>query len=246
LAGGPGQPGAPFQQPPAAAQTLVAPLGEPIERTLWGELQPPAEESEEEESEEEDEEEDEDGDVPPGGTETVSGLETPGGYASTIPSDHAPSGVETSMAGEFDLRKNRRGYETEESSYGAPRSAYQVIPERATRVEGFFGSDKTYDLSKGAMPHHGAPVLGQEDDGGRKRKKPGDVDVALDPDALASGGGINKDDVRRKYDAGRREEGPGAQWGSYDEDLSDMIAQESRKRQKRDEERRGEKKKGGR
>lgn len=69
------------------------------------------------------------------------------------------------------------------------------------------------------------------------------MDVALDPDALAAGGGINRDDVRRKYEAGRREEGPGAQWNSsYDDDLSDMIAQESRKRQKRDEEKRGERK----
>ncbi|KAK0651369.1 hypothetical protein B0T16DRAFT_345149 [Cercophora newfieldiana] len=236
-------PGAPTQQQPAAAAPL-APQGEPIERTLWGELQPPAEESEEEESEEEEESDEEDGDIPPGGTDTVSGLETPGGYASTVHPDHAPSGVETSMAGEFDLRKTRRGYETEESSYGAPRSAYQVIPERAARVEGFFGSDKTYDLSKGAHapPPHGAPVLGQEDaDGSRKRKKPGDVDIALDPDALVSGGRIDKDDVRRKYEAGRREEGPGAQW-SYDEDLSDMIAQES-KRQKRDEEKRRERRK---
>lgn len=246
LAGGqaPGA-GAPFQQQPAAAATTtaLAPLGEPIERTLWGELQPPAEESEEEESEEEEESDEEDGDIPPGGTDTVSGLETPSGYASTVHPDHAPSGVETSMAGEFDLRKTRRGYETEET----PRSAYTVIPERAARVEGFFGSDKTYDLSKGGHPHppHGAPVLGQDDqDGGRKRKKPGDVEVALDPDALVQGGGISKDDVRRKYEAGRREEGPGAQWaGNYEEDLSDMIAQESRKRQKRDEVRREERKK---
>ncbi|KAK5660866.1 hypothetical protein OQA88_12237 [Cercophora sp. LCS_1] len=232
----PGQNGAAFA--PQPAQAMPIPQGEPIERGLWGELQPPAEESEEEEeSDEEEEEESEDGDIPPGGTETVSGLETPGGYASTVHPDHPPSGVETSMAGEFDLRKTRRGYETEESS--APRSAYQVIPERASRVEGFFGSDKTYDLSSGGR------VLGRDDgmDSGRKRKKPGDVEVALDPDALARGDGMNKDDLRKKYETGRREEGPGAQWqGNFDEDLSDMIAQESRKRQKRDEEKRAERK----
>ncbi len=44
-----GQPGAAAQQQTPAVQTS---LGEPIERTLWGELQPPAEESEEEEEEE--------------------------------------------------------------------------------------------------------------------------------------------------------------------------------------------------
>jgi splicing factor 3B subunit 2 len=243
-----GQPGAaaPYQQqaqqPQAAA--AAAALGEPVERTLWGELQPPAEESEEEESEEEESEEEgsEAGDLPPGGTETVSGLETPGGYASTVHTDlHAPAGVETSMAGEFDLRKTRRGgFETEESSYGGPRQAFTVIPERQGRAEGFFGSDKTYDLSKPPVP-----VLGQDDDASRKRKKPGDIEVALDPDALTASGGIDKEALRRPFEASRKAEGVGAQWNktAYEEDLSDMIAMESRKRQKREEERRGEREK---
>ncbi|KAG7285083.1 hypothetical protein NEMBOFW57_009703 [Staphylotrichum longicolle] len=255
----PGQPGAavPYQQQPQQSLAAAGPLGEPIERTLWGELQPPAEESEEEESEEEESEEEgsEAGDIPPGGTETASGLETPGGYASTVHTDmHPPSGVETSMAGEFDLRKTRRGgFETEESSYGGPRQAYTVIPERQGRAEGFFGSDKTYDLSKPGHGHghgHGppVPVLGQDDDASRKRKKPGDVEVALDPDALAASGGMDKEELRRKFEAGRREEGVGAQWNktAYEEDLSDMIAQESRKRQRREEEKRGEREKARR
>ncbi|KAK4165054.1 putative spliceosome associated protein [Cladorrhinum sp. PSN259] len=243
MAGQPGYPGAQptaggAQPAAAAAAGYIPPLTEPIERTLWGELQPPAEESEEEDSEEEDEdEEDSDDDIPPGhgGTDTVSGLETPGGYASTINPGGDASGVETSMAGEFDLRKTRRGYETEESSH--PRSAYTVIPERQTRVEGFFGSDKTYDLSH-------KPVLGQDDDT-RKRKKPGDVDVAINPDELA---GLSKDEIRRKYEQGRKEEGGmGTQWNKegFEEDLTDMIAQESRKRQKRDEERRDARRGGG-
>jgi splicing factor 3B subunit 2 len=81
-------------------------------------------------------------------------------------------------------------------------------------------------------------VLGQEDDS-RKRKKPGDIDVALDPDSLQSEDGISKEEVRRRFEAQKKEErGPFA----YEEDLSDMIAQESRKRQKRDEEKRSEKK----
>jgi splicing factor 3B subunit 2 len=258
----PGQPGAaaPYQQQPQQPQAAAATsLAEPVERSLWGELQPPAEESEEEESEEEesDEEGSEAGDLPPGGTDTTTGLETPGGYASTVHTDlhAAPAGVETSMAGEFDLRKTRRGFETEESSYGGggPRQAYTVIPERQGRAEGFFGSDKTYDLSKNPPPMPlsvlGAQI-GGDDDPTRKRKKPGDVDVALDPDALAaSGGGLDKEELRRRFEAGRREEGVGAQWSrsaAYEEDLSDMIAQESRKRQRREEERRGEREKGRR
>ncbi|KAL1883042.1 hypothetical protein VTK73DRAFT_117 [Phialemonium thermophilum] len=237
-------PGVPFQQQPQQMQQVPQapqiPMAEPEERILWGELKPPTENEDEEEEEEEEESEQEDADVP-GGLQTPSGLETPGGYASTVQTDypsHAPSGVETSMAGEFDLRKSRRGYETEES-VAAPRSAYQVIPERQGRSNGFFASEKTYDLSKQSA----IPVLGQEDDSARKRKNPGDVEVALDPDALVNQDGISKEELRRKFEAGRKEEGVGAQWGSYDDDLTDMIAQESRKRQKREDERRGEKKK---
>jgi len=232
----PGQPGAPTTAPAQTQQPLAPqpPPGEPVERNLWGELQAPQEDSEEED-ESEDEEEEEDDDVP-GGLQTPSGLETPGGFVSTVPSEYhgAPSGVESSMAGEFDLRKQRRGYETEESTAG-PRSAYTVVPERQAQAQGFFGSDRAYDLSKNAP---GGPVLGQDEDGGRKRKKPGDVDVALDPDLLQSQDGISKDELRRRFDEGRKEEGPGAQW-RYDNDLSEMIAQESRKRQKLQEDQKG-------
>jgi len=212
------------------AQVQQLPAGEPVERTLWGELQPPQEESEDEESEEESEEEEDD--EAPGGPQDISGLETPGGLASTVPTEYG-TGIESSMAGEFDLRKQRRGYETEEST--APRSAHTVIPERQTQAKGFFGSDRVYDLSQS---RGSIPVLGQDDDGGRKRKKPGDVDVALDPDALQSHDGISKDELRRRFEEQRAEEGVGAKW-QYDDDLSEMIAQESRKRQKLAEDRRG-------
>ncbi|CAN8103846.1 unnamed protein product [Discula destructiva] len=216
--------------PAGQAQQAVQSQAEPIDRSIWGELKPPEEDEEDEEDEDEDDdEEDEDADVP-GGLQTPGGLETPGGFLSTVPTDYNGPGVESSMAGEFDLRKQRRGYETEDS-VAAPRSAYQVIPERQARAEGFFGSDRVYDLSKNK------PLLGQEDDT-RKRKKPGDVDVALDPEALASHDGISKDELHRRYEEGRKEDGVGKQW-EYSDDLSDMIAQESRKRIKRDEEKRG-------
>lgn len=196
-------------------------LGEPVEKTLWGELQEPEEESEEEESDEEDE--DGEGDEVGSGLQTPSGLETPGGMASTVPSEY---GGAESVAGEFDLRK-RRGTDTEESTQ--PRTAYQVIPEQQARVSGFFGGDRTYDLK---AAQNNLPVLGQEE--ARKRKQPGDVDVAMDPDALQAKDGMSKEDMQRMYDAQKKQEQ--GQWG-FQEDLSDMIAQESRKRQKRDEER---------
>ncbi|KAH6877316.1 hypothetical protein B0T10DRAFT_496846 [Thelonectria olida] len=224
-------------QAQTAAQAPAA-TGDPVERTLWGELQPREEESEEEESEDEEEEEEEEEEDIPGGLETPSGLETPGGYASTVQPDYS-AGVETSIAGEMDLRKERRGgYDTEESS--APRSAYTILPERQVRAEGFFGSDRVYDLKQ--AQRSGMPVLGSEDDS-RKRKKPGDIDVALDVDSLHTNDGINKEDLRRKFDEGRREEGIGARW-AYDDDLSEMIAQESRKRQKTEAELQEKKKQG--
>jgi splicing factor 3B subunit 2 len=196
--------------------------GEPIEKELWGELQAPEEESEEEEDDED--EEDEEEEESKAGLQTPSGLETPSGMASTVPSEFG--GAES--VSEFDLRK-RRGTETEESTH--PRSAYQVLPEQQTRVQGFFGGDRTYDL-KAAQSN--VPVLGQEES--RKRKKPGDVDVSMDPDALQAHDGIDKGNLKNLYDQQRKaEENPN--WG-FQEDLSDMIASESRKRLKKDEDHR--------
>lgn len=210
--------------------------GEPIERTLWGELQPPEEDEESEEEEEESGDEEGAGDEEDigAGLQTPSGLETPGGVASTVPSEFgAPDS-------DFELRKQRRGTDTEESPH--PRSAYTVIPERQIRAEGFFGGDRAYDVrgaSAAGAPPANLPVLGRDDESARKRKKPGDVDVALDPDSLMNEDGITKEEVRRRFEAGRKEEAPGGGKWAYEDDLSDMIAQESRKRQKRDEERRG-------
>ncbi|KAH6678934.1 hypothetical protein F5X68DRAFT_173379 [Plectosphaerella plurivora] len=227
------QGGGAAQQQQQVAQPLAA--GEPVEKTLWGELQPREDESEEEEDDDEEEEDsDDDDDEGRDGAASPGGLETPAGAASSVPTDYG-HGIETEVSGEMDLRKQRRGYDTEESSH--PRSAYQVIPERQQRTEGFFGSDRVYDLSA----HQQLPVLGQEDDSGRKRKKPGDVDVAIDMDSLQQNDGLSKDELRRRFEEGRREEGPGAQW-TYQEDLSEMIAQESRKRQKVDEARNEKKK----
>ena len=198
--------------------------GEPVVKDLWGELQAPDDEEEEEE-EESDEEEDEDQEDGGAGLQTPSGTETPSGMASTVPSEFGG----TESVSEFDLRK-RRGTETEESTH--PRSAYQVIPEQQTRVQGFFGGDRAYDL-KAAQSN--IPVLGQEES--RKRKKPGDVEVSMDPDALQAADGIDKSNLKNLYEQQRKaDENPS--W-AFQEDLSDMIASESRKRLKRDDEKRG-------
>jgi len=163
------------------------------------------------------------------GAKSPSGLDTPSGMVSAVPSELV--GTEN-ISGEFDVRKHHRGTETEESVH--PRSAYQVIPERQTSVQGFFGGDRAYDL--GSSSSNKPPVL-RVDDQTRKRKKPGDVDVSVDLDAIQAGDGLSKDSLQNMYEAQRQQQNQ-PQWG-FQEDLSDMIAQESRKRLRKEEERRG-------
>ncbi|KAJ5482424.1 hypothetical protein N7475_001236 [Penicillium sp. IBT 31633x] len=214
--------------------------GEPVEKDLWGELQESEEseaeseaeddddqeEDEEEEEEEEEQEIDEGG--PGGGAYSTNGLEPLSGMDSAVPSEFV--GAEN-VSGEFDVRKHHRGIDTEESVH--PRSAYQVIPERTTNVEGFFGGDRAYDLSASSGK---PPILGA-DDQTRKRKKPGDVEVSVDLDAIQSGNGLSKESLQNMYESQRQQQNP-PNWG-FQEDLSDMIAQESRKRLRKEEEKRG-------
>ncbi|KAK6429109.1 hypothetical protein LTR95_014744 [Oleoguttula sp. CCFEE 5521] len=219
----------------AAAQTKAEP---PVDKTVWGELQPPQDDEEEEEEEEEsDDEEEEDKDDPSatrgaGVATPFAGTETPGGIYSSVPTDLGTQ----SIAGEFNLRKQRRGTETEESSH--PRSAGQVIGEKYIRAEGFFGGERAYDLSgTNKRPASDVPLLGSEERGGKKRR--GDVEVSVDPEALETGG---KEELKRRYEAQREREGGGG-WqggsaGMEREDVSQMVAEEGAKRLRKDRERR--------
>ncbi|KAF2205422.1 DUF382-domain-containing protein [Delitschia confertaspora ATCC 74209] len=235
----PGQYGKPpvdeFQRPmwggdifgTAQSEQPLAPTqhGEPVERITWASLRAEGE-SEDEESEDEEEEEDEDEDEE--GEEDLSGVQTSvSGLTSLMPSEY---GDTETHGGEFTLRKQRKGTETEEPT--GPRSAYQVIPEQNIRAEGFFGGERAYDL-KAAK---GKDMIGE--DSSRKRKV-GDVDISVDVDALARGDKLGQEKLREAYDARKKEEAKG-NWSAIDQDdLSEMIAQESRKRFKRDEDRRG-------
>jgi splicing factor 3B subunit 2 len=201
--------------------------GEPVEKDLWGELQPPEEESEEESEEEEEDDEEAEDEETGEGLQTPSGLETPSGFVSAVPSE---IGAAESVSGEFDVRKHHRGTETEDSIQ--PKAAYRVIPEQQSRVQGFFGGDRKYDLK---APDPSIPVLGAEDHS-RKRKGQGDVDVSMDPEMLQSSDGINKEHLQGLYNEERQQEH--SQW-NFQEDLSDMIASESRKRLRNQEEKRG-------
>ncbi|KAF3940730.1 hypothetical protein ABW19_dt0204443 [Dactylella cylindrospora] len=186
---------------------------EPVDRTIWGELQE-IESEEEDEDEEEEEEEDED-DVG-AGLQTPSGMATPSGMVSSVPSEfEAPEYI--------DLRKSRPSDRDEDDG---PRSLYSVLPEQEIRSRGLFGGQHAYDLSKGGA----VPVLGQED---RKRKKPGDIDVSIDAATLEADDGLSKESIKAKYDREMEQQRRDRQ--GFQEDLSDLIASESRKRQKREE-----------
>ncbi|RPB05450.1 DUF382-domain-containing protein [Choiromyces venosus 120613-1] len=195
--------------------------GEPVEKTLWGELVH-EEEDEDESDEEEDEDEDQEGDDDIAeGLTTPSGMDTPSGMVSSVPSEFEP------VDGGFELRKRRDGTETEEDA--VQKSLYTVLPEQNIRAKGFFGGERAYDIGK-AGNYTNLPVLGQED---RKRKKPGDIEVALDPSTLEADG-LSSEAVKKQYEAAQEAQRRERQ--GFQEDLSDMIAAESRKRQKREEE----------
>ncbi|PWY86315.1 splicing factor 3b, subunit 2 [Aspergillus sclerotioniger CBS 115572] len=193
--------------------------GEPVEKDLWGELQAPDMSEEESDADEDGDSADGEEDDIEAGVQTPSGLETPSGLTSAVPSE--VTGHEN-IAGEFDVRKHYRGTQTEESV--GQRSAFQVIPERQTQVQGFFGADRAYDLS---VSSNALPVLGS-DEHSKKRKRPGDIDVSVDPDALHANDGFDREDIKKLYES-QRQQHTHPNW-DFQEDLSDMIARESRKR----------------
>ncbi|QIX01494.1 hypothetical protein AMS68_007011 [Peltaster fructicola] len=179
----------------------------------------------EEYEDEEDEADEEDAGVQVGKEEDIggTGLQTPFGGAAT------PSGIYTStgmksVAGEFDLRKQRQGNETEDPP--PRRAAGQVLQERAIRNEGFFGGERAYNL----MGAH-VPVLGSEADDRSRKRKIGDLDVSVDVDTLERDDGLSKGELRKRYDETRQREGADPWRGKVDQDdLSNMINEEKSKR----------------
>ncbi|KAF2128856.1 DUF382-domain-containing protein [Dothidotthia symphoricarpi CBS 119687] len=197
--------------------------GEPVERGTWGALRAEGESEDEESDEEEEEDKDEDEDEEEDGEEDASGIQTSMTAASGMTSQMG--GIET-IGGEFTLRKQRKGIETEEP--GAPRSAFTVLPEKNISATGFFGGEHAYDLDAAKRDAIGMA---------QKKRKAGDVDISVDVDQLADSDKLDKDALKKEYESRQRAEAAG-QWQSIDQDdLADMIAAESRKRVKRDDER---------
>ncbi|KZT71349.1 DUF382-domain-containing protein [Daedalea quercina L-15889] len=201
-----------------------ADMGEPVDRNLWGELEP-EEEEEEEESEEESEEEEQPEPVTQDGMQTPSGLETPSGMTSVVST--VAGGLETPDF--LELRKHA-GRAPSEAADTGPRSLYQVVPEKQTSVRGLMGSERGYDVS--AVTQGGAiPVLG--DERGSKASlaftRRNGVDVSIDAAELE---GMSEDELRRKYEQHARGSAgvPGAHGR---EDFSDMIGKEMAKRKQK-------------
>ncbi|KAH9980808.1 DUF382-domain-containing protein [Lactifluus volemus] len=208
-------------------------MGEPVDKNLWGELEPEEDEEEEESDEEEEEEEEEPAEVAPvDGLQTPSGLATPSGMASVVST--VAAGLETPDF--LELRKTAAPTRDENGS----RQLYSVLPEKQTSVRGFMGSERGYDVTGVVGPS--VPVLGEER--GTKRKA-GGVDVSLDVSELE---GLSEEELRKRYDAQSRGSAGVPGQGPGREDLSDMVAKEmAKKRQKMEAERdRGKKEKGGR
>ncbi|KAG0145128.1 hypothetical protein CROQUDRAFT_659070 [Cronartium quercuum f. sp. fusiforme G11] len=198
--------------------------GEPVSKELWGELQSDEEESDEESEEESD---DEAGPSSAEGLQTPTGLETPSGLASITST--VPGGLETPDF--LELRKRREGTGVNEPEVDSgPKSLYQVIPEKETKITGFMGSERVYDVRGISQQGHNVAMLGQEDRG--NKRKPAGVDVALDPSELE---GLSEEQLRQRYEENRQRVagGIGNQQGGR-EDLSDVVAQESAKRNRRE------------
>ncbi|KAJ7449551.1 DUF382-domain-containing protein [Mycena latifolia] len=205
-----------------------ADMGEPVDKNLWGELEPEEEEDEDESSAEGSDSEDETP-APADGLQTPSGLETPSGMTSVVST--VAGGLETP-----DFLELRKGRAASEAYDAGPRSLYQVVPEKQTSVRGLMGSERGYDVSAVAS-HANIPVLG--DERSTKRKANG-VDVSIDAAELE---GLSEEELRRKYDAHSR--GSAGVPGSR-EDFSDFVAKEvaSRSKKQKAQERDRDSKKG--
>ncbi|KAF2734049.1 DUF382-domain-containing protein [Polyplosphaeria fusca] len=219
----------------AAQEHHIIHPGEPIERSRWGALRAEGESESEEEYEDDDEEEEEEEEEEEAAEEQqqqripaeevdMSRTRTSTSMASAMPTE--VGGVED-IAGDFTLRKQRRGFEVDESyPPSVRRSAGQVISEVEVEPTGFFGSDRRYNLDAAR-----ADALGADS----RKRKVGDIEASIDFDAVGENGKINKDVLKQHYEAQKKAEQQG-QWQSIDQDeLSQMIAEESRKRQKREE-----------
>ncbi|TPX47185.1 hypothetical protein SeMB42_g01453 [Synchytrium endobioticum] len=190
----------------------------PIERALWGEMEEEEYEEEEEAAPAADEQEGDDEEGKAAEREEglatpviETGLVTPSGIASSV-----PSGLETP---EFiELRKDIR----RPVGDAQQKSLYTVIPERATSIVGFMGSDRLYDVSVAQTQAAAAAASAMPDTLSKKRKNM--VEVALNPEDMGDGA-LDPELLKKKYEETLEERAAANQ----PEDFSDMVAEHAQK-----------------
>ncbi|KAI8061124.1 hypothetical protein BC940DRAFT_279882 [Gongronella butleri] len=199
---------------------------QPIDKTLFGELESDEEEESEEESEGEEVEEMEQEEANKEEEEepeaaAADGLVTPSGMASVS----TMGGLETPAT--VELRKERRPAAANEP----PKQLYQVLQETDKSVSGLMGSQHGYNVSNIDKPEI-APTTGRI----YKRKRD-EVDVTFDPSELEAG--LDESTLRAKYNEQQAAKQPGA----GGEDLSDMVAEHASRAKKKKQERSSRKEK---
>lgn len=201
---------------------------EPVDLTLWGELEDevyeevmPGEDSDEEEEADadkdkeneagEEEEEDEAGD-----DDTAAGLKTPGEGLMT------PSGISTTVSAGLEtpdmieLRKRKTQIESdmESMSGGDTPALYKILPERAAAIgASMMGSSKVYDLTK-------VKKSGMVDLASGFSSSATGIDMALNPDELD----MASDALQSRLDEQLRQ--------IDNADLEDLEKQQQKKRNK--------------
>lgn len=159
---------------------------EPVDKSLWGEMEDeifeevePEEDSEEEEETEEQEEQMSEETKP--NQEDMAGLKTPGEGLMT------PSGISTAGAGletpdMIELRKRKTQIESDMESVGGAETPalYKILPEKAAHVgASMMGSSKVYDIS-----HAKKAALLQEAMISGIGSQSGSIDMTLIPEEL--------------------------------------------------------------
>jgi len=218
------------------AQTNSEQLSVGVDRTHWGQIiDEPDEEIQGgyEGDEEKEEEEEEVKASAPAATRTAAeakaeALRRAQQLQSGIESVSSVPGIETPEA--INLRKSGTGTETPGTvAGGAPRPLYVVLEEKAANVSSsqLFGTSHTY-----VIPQLGAAGPESEADkklAERKARMRDEVTVSINPDELV-GDKIDTAAIKRKYD-----EELAASRQTTHEDVSDVVAEQAKKKRKIEE-----------
>ncbi|SPC64863.1 probable Splicing factor 3b, subunit 2 [Ustilago sp. UG-2017b] len=206
----------------AAELTVDAELVDKVEKQHWGQLEPEQSDPEEQEQEQEQEEQQQDQEQ----QEPVdqSGLQS---VASTV-----AAGLQTPSF--IELRKDAR---VEGNKDAAPRSLYQVLPERAASSSAsgqFIASERVYDLSC-AKPHwhSNEPVLGSERTSERGTKRAADaIQVSIHPEDLH-----NRQGLAARYDQERKAKAQSRfEYASQDGERVAQVREQMTSERRREEE----------